>query len=433
MELNEESIKKYLPQIKQVCEEFNIDKYEDVLEEVKLEFKETSERYEAKGINLPEIRYFNKALGKVCSHLGTFDGERFELLILAYSRPRDWNADKREAILKAWHSGAKAQANLKKAGQVATMVVNGKSEVVSKIDRWGVTADGKYFVMAGKVLEGDEDPIPIDTDEFLLDGKTKNKRESYPLDARWNINIYGLSNVDSGVKQFEARIYGDYADPTNDKYLPKIAPAFKSYKAVLSVDENNTTNDLLRFNFLNDIKPIEEEASMEQIIYNFIDQGVLLSYKKLKGKVTEEQANKFFVVDLDDIEEFHREVMCRHDENGEVVKTPSGYDATHWDRVAIGVCYYLLSMKETKTGNYSLRFRDWTNATNGAFTNEVTQFFEIDEGVLPHEVFISFKTNRKKTRWDKENRVEVEDPINGDVTLGTLMGINIAASILDEE
>jgi len=54
MELNEESIKKYLPQIKQVCEEFNIDNYEDVLEEVKTEFKETSEKYEAKGIKLPD-------------------------------------------------------------------------------------------------------------------------------------------------------------------------------------------------------------------------------------------------------------------------------------------------------------------------------------------------------------------------------------------
>jgi hypothetical protein len=67
------------------------------------------------------------------------------------------------------------------------------------------------------------------------------------------------------------------------------------------------------------------------------------------------------------------------------------------------------------------------------FTNEVTQYFDIEESKLPHEVFISFRTNRKKTRWDKENRVEVEDPINGDVTLGTLMGINLAASIMDEE
>ena len=32
----------------------------------------------------------------------------------------------------------------------------------------------------------------------------------------------------------------------------------------------------------------------------------------------------------------------------------------------------------------------------------------------------------------KENRVEVKDPINGDVTLGTLMGINLAASVMDE-
>jgi hypothetical protein len=51
---------------------------------------------------------------------------------------------------------------------------------------------------------------------------------------------------------------------------------------------------------------------------------------------------------------------------------------------------------------------------------------------LPHEVFLSFRTNRKKTRWDRENRVEVQDAINGDVTLGNLMGINLAASVMDD-
>lgn len=432
MELNDESVKKYLPQIKQICEEFKMDKYEDVLTEVKEQFKIISEKYEAKGMKLPEIRYFNKALGGVCAHLGTFDGERFELLVLGYSRPRDWNAQDRESILKSWHSGVKAQNNLQKAGQIATMMVNGKPEIVSKIDRWGVSVDGKFFVMSGKVLEGDEDPVPIDAREFLLDGKTKNKRQSYPLDPRWNINMYGLVNLNDGVKQFEARIYGDFSDPSHDKYLPKIAPAFKSYKAVLVVDEEHSTKDLVRFSFLNAIESLREDVPMEQIIYNFIDKGVLLSYKNLKGNVSLEDTKKIFVVDLDNLAEFHQEVMCQHDEHGEVIKTKGGYDATHWDRIAIGV-FYLITRKETKTGNYSLRFRDWTNSTNGAFTNEVTQFFEPKDEELPHEAFVSFRTNRKKTRWDKENRVEVEDSINGDVTLGTLMGISLAASIMDEE
>ena len=312
------------------------------------------------------------------------------------------------------------------------MTVNGKPEIVSHIDRWGVSADGKYFVMSGKVLEGDEDPIPIDTREYLMDNKTKNKRCTYPLDPRWNINMYGLVNLTDGIKQFEARIYGKYADPTNDNYLPKIAPAFKSYKAVLIVDTDHSTPELMRFSFLNAIEQVGEDKPMEQIIYDLIDKGVLQSYKKVMGKVSEADAGKIFVVDLNTIKEFHAEVMCRHDDNGDVVKTKSGYDATHWDRMAIGV-YYLITRKETKTGNFSMRFRDWTNSTNGGFSNEVTQFFEVSDKDLPHEVFISFRTNRKKTRWDKENRVEVEDSINGDVTLGTLMGISLAASIMDDD
>lgn len=431
MELTEENISKYMPQIKQVCEEFKIDDITEVVDEIKETFKEISEKYEAKGTNLPEIRYFNKALGKVCSHLGSFDGERFDVLILGYSRPRDWNAFDRETILKAWHSGDKAQANLLKAGQIATMPVRGKHQIVSHIDRWGVTSDKKFFVIAGKVLEGEEDPIPIDTNEFLKDKKTVNKRHTYPLDPRWNINVYGLAIVNDEFKQFEARIYGKYADPADEKYLPKIAPTFKSYKTIFGVDDQNKNTDLIKFNFINAIEPLKEQGTMEETIYNLIDSGSLISYKAVKGEVAEEDKRKFFVVDMNDIVEFHEEVMCQRDDKGNIVKTKSNYDATHWDRMGIGV-YYLISRKETKTGGFSLRFRDWTNATNGAFSNEVTQYFEIEDSALPHEVFVSFRTNRKPTRWDSENRVEIEDFINGDVNLGSLMGLSLASSILDD-
>lgn len=430
MELTDQQLKKYMPQIKQVCEEYAIDDIQIVVDDVKEEYKRISEGYEAKGRSLPEVRYFHKALGIVCSQLGQFDGERYDIFIIAYSDPRDWNANEREKVLKAWHSGPKARDNIKKQGQVATMKKEGKEVIVSRIDRYGVTKDGKFFVIAGKELEGEEDPVPISTDPYLRDGKTENRRHTWPLNPRWNINMYGIAIVGDGFKQYEARVYGDFADPKHDNFLPKIAPAFRSYKAVLGLDNDNTTQDVLRFNFINAITPLDEEDTPEELVFNLVDAGAILSYKEHAGSLSEEDKKKFFLVDLDDIEDFHDEVMVQRDEHGEVIKTRSGYDATHWDRMGIGM-YYLTRIKETSIGNSSLRFSDWTNQTNGAFTNTSTQFFEIDESILPREVIISFRTTRKPTRWDSENKIEVEDPINGDVTLGNLMGINTASNILE--
>jgi len=431
MELTEENLTKYMPQIKQACEEFKIDKIADVVKEIKEEFKEISDKYEAKGQSLPEIRYFNKAFGKVCAHLGTFDGERFNLLIFGYTQPKDWNLLERTNTIKAWHSGDKAQANLKGAGKIATMPVRGKQEVVSEIKRWGVTSDKKYFVIAGKILEGEEDPIPIDTNPFWKDGKTVNKRHTYPLNPRWNINIHGLAMVDDDFKQFEASIYGDLADPTSEKFLPKVAPAFKSYKTIAGVDEQNKNTNIIKFNFINAIEVLEEKGPMEKTIYNLADSGHIISYKKVKGEVAEEDKNKLFIVDMNDIVEFHEEVMCQRDDKDNIIKTKKFYDSTYWDRFGIGV-FYLTKRTLTKNGNFAMGFRDWTNATNKAFSNEVTQFFEINDAELPHEVFVSFRTNRKPTRWDVENKVEIEDHINGDVTLGNLMGLTLASTILDD-
>ena len=68
MILDEERIKKYMGQIGQVTGEFHLI-ITDVIDRTKVEFKRISEEYEAKEIILPEIRYFEKALGMVCAQL----------------------------------------------------------------------------------------------------------------------------------------------------------------------------------------------------------------------------------------------------------------------------------------------------------------------------------------------------------------------------
>ena len=428
-EITEEKLKARMHQIEQVAEQYKIDKIDDLVEQVKEQYKLISDELIAKNRRLPEIRIFNSALGKVCADLGAFAGERFEIFILGYTRPKDWNAIDREAILKAWTKGPKARDNLVKSKKIMQMMKQGKLVVVSRIDKYEMTKGGELIVLAGKELEGDEEPLPRDTRKTLADGKTKNRSETRQLTPRWSITMYGVAKVDDeNLKRFEARIYGNSADPGHDNYLPIRATPFESYKAILVADEDKTTENVLKFNFLSAIEPIEEELSSEEIIYLLLDQGIILSYRDKKEAWKDEDKALPFLVDLDDLELFHKEISCVYDEDGNVKKSKGGYDNTHWDRFGIGI-YYLYGASETKIGNLALRFRDWTNSTTSGFTDAVTQHMNINPNSLPKEVIVSFRTTRKLTRWDKENKIAIDDKINGDVLIGSIMGLKYSGKL----
>jgi len=431
-EITEEKLKARMHQIEQVAEQYKIDNIEDIVNRVKEEYKKVSDELVAKNRRLPEIRIFNSALGKVCADLGAFAGERFEIFILGYSRPKDWNAVDREAVLKAWTKGPKARDNLVKSKKVMQMMKQGKLVVVSRIDKYDITKGGEMIITSGKELEGDEEPIPRDTNKTLADKKTPNRGCTRPLNPRWSITMYGVAKVDDeNLKRFEARIYGKSADPSHDNYLPKMATPFESYKAILVVDEDKTTENVIKFTFLSAIEPIEEELSSAEIIYLLLDQGIILSYRDKKEAWDNESKVHPFLVDLDDLELFHKEISCVYDEEGNVKKSKGGYDNTYWDRIGIGI-YYLYGASEAKTGNLALRFRDWTNSNTSGFTNEVTQHLKINPNSLPREVIVSFRTTRKLTRWDKENKVAIDDKINGDVLIGSIMGLKFSGNLEGE-
>lgn len=426
--LTDELIDRRRAYIEQTCEEYNIDNVDELISLLKEAYEEVSEDPFNK--KYPPIRLLNKALGKVCANLGTTGGERFQVLILAYGRPKDWNKKEYDQILDAWGKGIKSRENLKKEGKVITIKINGKDTVVSEVTRWERTNDGKYVALSGKEIEEGEMPIPRDTHEYYSDGKTINKKETWPLTESWNINVYGLAKIsETEYKPFIANIYNEWANPSSDKYLPKIAPAFNVYKANFGVDEKKTTADRLTFNYITAIgldKKITDTSEM--IIYNLVEQKIIGSYKEEKGKIN---PNKFYMVDLDDLKEFHDEMMALHDDDGGIIKGDTGYDKVHWDRFGIGI-YYLTSKKETKKGNFSLRFRDWTNATNGGFTNEIIDMIEIEDEKLPIEYIVAFSTTRKPTRWDSKNSIAINDPINGDISFNSILGLKKTQNAIAE-
>lgn len=432
VELSQEKLEARMHQIEQIAEEYNIEDIDKLVEQVKEKYKEKSEALEAKGKKLPEVRIFNKALGEVCTDLGSFQGERFQILILGYTRPRDWNAEEREDILKAWAGGPKARDNLIKSKKVMQMMKQGKMVIVSRVDKGQNTKSGDYIVLSGKELEEGEEPIPRDTRKTLADGKTPNRSFGRPLTSRWGINMFGLARVNDVFKQFKAAIYHNaYANPYHENFLPSLAPAFGTFNAILSVHEDKSTEDKLFFQYLSAIEPIKnEESSTEEILYQLLDGGLIQSFKVKNGAI--ENFETPFLVDLDDIKDYHDQVSALKDDKGEVIKSPSGYGKTHWDRVGIGI-WHLFAMTETKNENYALRFRDWTNKVITGFTDELTQHLKINPNSLPKEVMVSFRTFKKKTRYDRENKVNIDDPINGDVVLGNIMGLSFTDDILEGE
>ena len=428
--ISEDLLNKQMTYIEQICEDYSIDDVQEVIERIKAEYVAVSE--DPRNSKLPATRLFRKAFGKVCADLGSAGGERFTVLILAYGVPKDWNKIEREAILDAWGKGPKARTKIKADGQVMTMQKAGKPVIISKIDKLQKAADGTCVIIAGQEIREGELPIPRDTHQFYQDGKTKNNSYTFPLDESWNINIYGLAEVADGFKPFFGNIYNKWADPNNKEFLPLIAPAFGVYKGVFGLNDKKSSKDKIVFNYVSAIQPDESFTDpIESEIYKLVEKGIIVSYKEAKGTLTEEQKDGIILVDMDDLADFHDEVMAKRDDKGVIIKGATGYDKTYWNRFGIGV-YYLTAMKETKKGNFTLRFRDWTNKTNGGFSNIITNCIELNPTEFPLEYLVAFSTTRKPNRWDAENKVAIPDAINGDISFNSINGLRKATNKIAE-
>jgi len=441
-ELTEEFLESKMSRILQTFDQFGVeaDDYNTYIEELKENYAEVLKRPTAAVLSRDVL--FEKALGKTLAKHSK-SGSKFNIFIFRYSQPTDWNAGEMEDIYKAWQSGPKARHNLIEAEKVAYVKRGNEKIVLSKVDKFQISKESKRYVpIAGKEIEEGELPIAIDQRD-KINGKD-NKRKSYPLEENWNINAYGLLEVKQRYIPFNLAVYdNEYANPSNEKFLPRIAPAYFEYRITASVNEDRTKEakeGCLFLQYFKSIKKVpksmlkteegdEVEITPEMAIYIFIENGVIKPYKLYKGKANEYPYD-WFIVDIGDAREFHDEFIAKR-KDGSIEKTPGGYDKTHFERAGIGI-YQCTEKAETKTGNYRVKFMDHTGKSIQGFTSEYIGNPPFDDD-LPQDALITFQTNKKGTRWDFENKTNVEDPINGDISLGTLMDVKPLKHILDEE
>lgn len=419
MELTQQKIEEHAPQINQTIEEFSISPEEEdaFLEALKENFGIVSERRSSSV--LPEGIILRKALGKTTAALAQ-SGERFNMYIVGIGEPRDWNEWDRRGIIEAWEKGPRAQQKLKEAGKVATIKIRGEEKVLDATEEYEYhkSDSGKCIFTKGVPIEETDDgePLPLDSEETKRNSDEDNPHYGFPLGENWSMNVWALAEIekDKWIPSVIS-IYGSEANPSNENYIGKLLDVFTEYRCVVNVNKDKSGKGYLRCNGIKSFIPVDDESggTTEQVIYGLVG-NFITDYKD--GDI---EPHDFVFVDIKDIEDFHDEFFAVKDDNGDVVKSNSGYDKTHWDRLAVGI-YNVYEIKTTKTGSLQLRLSDWSGTGYSVFVEPGE--IDIDE---EQEIVISFSTTRKPTRWDSDARENVEDPINGDVVINRLRGIEV--------
>jgi len=410
---------------------------------------------------LPSSKFYTtekkwqRALAFTSSDLGAYEGQKMELVVLSYGKPKDWNDVKVSKILSAWDKGIVAQEKLLDDGHVMRIMTDDGYKPVSEVNPNGlVQADsGEWHVISGKVLEDDEAPIPRDYDEFRVkkDGtKSKNKHWGKPLTSSWRITMQGLFYDGEKDITFTGYFYstydGDWANPASENFLPKIAPAFGFYDTVVNVNTDASDEYHLVLSGLSSIKTKiitvtgdngePRELDIMEYIYGVMG-GVELDGKRytplrdfreyLNADEEEREAieNSIFMLESEHFELWH-DLHAIRLEDKSLKRTAKGTSYTGFDDYAIGIMV-CRELKTTKNGNQQLNL-------SGSKGKKIVGFLTDNDPALEMEItsecIISFNTKQLGTRYDVKAKKKVEDPQNGDYTFNNIFGVKFTFELV---
>ena len=465
----ESLIKERKNEILQLKEELGVENIDEIIDLMKKHY----DSLPTSRIFTPDKK-FTRALAFTSADLSSTEGrEKIEIAILGYSRPRDWNETEREAILAAWQKGPVSQQELIDKHKVLRIKTREGFKAISSEHPYELVKDenGKPQVINGKIIEGDELPIP--RDYFETQGKGEdawiNKHEGYPLGERWSMNLFGLTHDGEKDILIEGNVSsnydGDWANPKSDQFLMKIAPAFGFYDATVIVDTEKSTPEKLIIRSLsaivakeiiitedapivNDdgsttIKKIERPLEFIEYVYGVMEgteieneNGEVIIYAPIRDFKQylaaeddvniEELKKSIFLVESKDFPAWHI-LYSQRDEDGIPKKAQNGNNYCEWDKfgLSVNVCKQI---KQTKNGNDQLVLSGSGAKTFNAFMPPEHPKLEMDKS---WECIIAFNTVRKGTRYDPETNKHVKDPFNGDVQINNIMGFKLTFQLVD--
>jgi len=398
-ELSQIDLDKYKHNLEDLTVIYEDKDIDTIIEDFKKQYKVVSSRPDAEGRSVQKL--MDKARNMLIAIYASGDNrEKFEAIIFGFRTPQNNNADEMQLIKDLWAKGPRQRKKLLEEGKIMTM---DEDVPISTIDFNPEFTDEGEMIPHGKVWEEGEEIIPREYKKVFDDNKTKNWNWSYPMKDNWKLDYYGYAeSISDGIKRsFNHTLYGDLADPSHPDFLPEQTEEFSLYDARFYVNEDRTEEDNWVFKGEPSFSPKESIKLIDDILYELDEEGIVS------------------LVPVGFIREFHDNEVAVKDEDGNIIKTKSGYDKTNWNKYGMGI-YQVTSASKTKKGNYRLDIMD-----SSAPKIKISAFTEphIEIGFnAPAECIICWRSTKRPDRYDREQKKRIIDPVNGDINLN-IMGL----------
>lgn len=371
-------------------------------------------------------------------------GRKFNFVLIGpLGRPRDWN----EPVIKANESMAKtSMKQLMNEGRVFYIEKDGKRFPIKRITSYGIKKvvidvasakildnidpeevgeDDKNLVVVEtyEVTDGepwdpikDRDTYPIWRDNILINESlgTVNYGYGKPLTHNYRFQLLGFgypSNAEDDLRLLNITFVRDYANPESESFIMKKLSLFKPYEGEFTVLESKCTDDtfVLRFNGAMPT-PIQDDTPIEEIV-----EGSL-------NVIAERFPNNPYIPEFYDgasgFIEFHEKNVPR-DEEGNIIRSKSGYEYTPWNKIAVVLCHIGAVYEPKREGGKPMfRLQDPLLPQSITAYCDDAMFSFPDAGKIPGLFIVSGRTMRSPYVYDRTLRQRVvAEAGNGDITV----------------
>jgi len=403
--------------------------FEKDLEKVEALF-EYAKRKISEETNKKEPALSVSALHAVRAHLTTEQGKvgkEINVVFFGKDPSRDTNASSIKEILADFWNNPESRKKVIEEGKIIVLkVADGDPKKdfhkmykpLVTLDEY-VEVDGEVVPTKGKLWDPttNEDPLPRDNRTHLdEEGETTNWNYTHPLKPNWKTTLFGIGYFEDTpniIKKIQVRFYGDIGDPQSGQFVCKHISFFKSYKLKVQVAENMSTEECYVLTAKS--KPVlAEEPGADLDVVTLMD-GINTNWMIQQEAKGNEPKPLIPIIELSDLKEWHVERRARKDENGEILKAPSGWDLTNWDEYClIDQVTYLGKRQFTETYAPAVIQHD--------STGRETMFVNYDDNLdldipIPSDILICVKTGRGTTKYDREAKAKIENSDDPDLSI----------------
>jgi len=352
-------------------------------------------------------------------------GREINVIIFGKDPSRDSTAYLRKQILTDFWNNPESRRNVIEQGKIMIMKT-GKIDPskdfhsfynpVTKIIE-SVEVDGETVVTKGEIWDPalNIDPICRDFRKFLdNDENIENWNYTKPLNENWKTTYFGIGYFEDTpnlTKKVQIRFFGDLAKPNSGQYVGKRIDFFVPYKLKVNVNEKLSTEDCYVVNARN--VPISS-GNVDIDIIEMLNAINKMHRTRLeaKGKPPEDLIP---IIDMSEVKKWHLERRAKKDEEGNVLKSDSGWDLTNWDEYAIIDQVTYLGLREYSEG-YKPAMIQHDSTGNRTFNVNYDNDINME---IPGkaDILISIKTGRGLSSYDVETGTKTEFSDDPDVSI----------------